>query len=299
MKILLIPGNWFPQFAGGEHYLARLIQALIPYGHEFKGISIQGEDWNGIEFAEQGDMQKLWVNNNEAVEWCDVIFTQLLGSSFAYNKSNQHKKPMVFIAHNTSKGYMLNKDTRVVYNSQTLANMRLFPDHKSTVRTPLVPPASPTNGTKIALINCNLNKGAELFNQLASELPYQFLGIKGGYGEQILSGAVEYVENSPTVDWSDIKLLLVPSDTESWSQVASEAIMRGIPVITTPLAGVRENLSYAGIYIDRNDVQAWKVAIGWLMDCETTYRKQSEMCLKRAGEFDNNLDGFNDWLLNK
>lgn len=285
---------------GGEYYLSRLIEQLKTYGHNFKGIANCKEPFthNDVDFVPQGGMETIWINNNELFEWADIVFTQLIGNPYAYNKCNQHKKPMFFFAHNTAKSYFTNKDTRVIYNSQTLADMKLF-DCKSYVQLPLVPKVIPypiEQRKYIALINCNLNKGAKLFNELAETLPYPFLGIKGAYGEQILSNAVTYAEHSEAVDWSRIKLLLVLSDTESWSQVASEAIAHGVPVICSPLPGIKENLSYAGIYTEKQ-LPLYKEAIEWLMESESIYLKQSELCLKRAGEYNNCLDGFNSWLI--
>lgn len=304
MNILLTPFNWFTcgTSGGGEYYLSRIIEQLKTYGHNFKGIAYCDKPFthNGIEFVQQGGMETVFTSNNDLVEWSDVIFHQLLGNAYGYNKAQQHKKPNILFAHNTSRHYFTDNSTRVVYNSQTLADMKLF-DRDSFVQLPLVPKVTPypiEQRKYIALINCNLNKGAKLFNELAETLPYPFLGIKGAYGEQILSNAVNYVEHSEAVNWSEIKLLLVPSETESWSQVASEAISHGIPVICSPLAGVKENLSYSGIYIEKENISLYKEMIYWLMESDSTYLKQSELCLKRAGEYNNCLDKFNEWLIN-
>lgn len=301
MNILLCPGNWFTcsMPGGGEHYLSRLIQQLPQ--HHFKGIANCKAQFthNGIEFYQQLGMEDIWVNNNDLFEWADVVWTQLMGNAYAYNKCQQHNKPSVFFAHNTAKSYFTNPKTKIVYNSQTLGDMNLFPERNSFVQTPLIPTAKPYTFEQrkyIALVNCNLNKGAHLFNQLAAELPYSFVGIKGAYGEQILSDRVTYINHGDAIDWSQIKLLLVPSDTESWSQAASEAISHGIPVIATPLPGVKENLSYAGIYIEKSDINLYKETIRWLMESPSIYEKQSELCLKRATEYNNDVSNFNKWL---
>lgn len=299
-NILLIPHNWHNcnMAGGGEHYLSRIVEQLKSYGHQFRGIAACSMPFthNEITFYPQGEMQTIWSNHNDLLEWADLVFTQLMGNPYAYNKCRQHKKPMMFFAHNSANHYFVDNNTRIVYNSQTLADLKLFPN-EYYIQQPLIPKGVKVNGSKIALINCNKPKGAELFNSLAKELPYSFMGIKGAYGEQILSEHVSYVDHSNKVDWGDIKLLLVPSEIESWSQVASEAIAHGIPVIATPLPGIKENLSYAGIYIDKDNVPLWKETITQLMDSYLTYNKQVELCLKRAGEYNNCLDEFNEWLI--
>jgi len=300
MKILITPYNWYdhPKAGGGEIYLNNLCQQLLSLGHEIKGIANCKEPFthDGIDFVPQLGMEQIWTSNNDLLQWCDVVFTQLIGSSYGYNKCAQHKKPMFFFAHNTHLSYPLNIQSKVVYNSHWMASLKLFPDCKSTVLQPIIPYAKPTQGTKIALINCNENKGAALFNDMAETLPYQFLGIKGAYGEQILSDAVEYHEYGD-ISWDQIKILLVPSEIESWSQVASEACIRGIPVICSDLPGLRENLSFAGIYLDRKDKQGWAHIIDWLMLSDVVYRKQSDLCLKRASEYNSDISAFNNWLI--
>lgn len=302
MNILLCPGNWYKSqlHGGGEVYLSRLIESLKAYGHSFKGICQTTESFthNNIDFVPQGGMQNIWINNNELFQWSDIVFTQLQGNPYAYNKCIQHNKQMIFFAHNTAKSYFTNKSTKVVYNSKAMADLNLF-DCQYFIQQPIIPKGNISNGKKIALVNCNRLKGVELFNELAECMPYQFLGIKGAYGEQILSNAIEYKEHSEKIGWSDIKLLLVPSEIESWSQVASEAISHGIPVIASPLPGIKENLSYAGIYIDRNNISLYKETISWLMDNEHIYLAQMELCLRRANEYNNSLDNFNEWLINK
>lgn len=299
MRILICPFNWYgyPKHGGGEVYLNNLCKELLKLGHEIKGIANCTVPFShdGIDFVPQLGMEQIWNTNNDLFEWCDVIFTQLIGAPYAYNKCHQHKKPMFFFAHNTYLSYPTTTKTRVIYNSYWMQSLNLFPDSKSTVLQPIIPYAEPMQGKSIALINCNENKGAKLFNELAEKLPYRFIGVLGAYGEQLISGSVMYYEHGE-VPWDDIKLLLVPSEIESWSQVASEACMRGIPVICSPLPGLKENLSFAGIYIEK-DVNLYQETINELMTNEKSYKFASDRCLERAKEYVNGAELFSNWMI--
>lgn len=301
MNILLCPHNWHPHgAAGGEHYLNNLCQQLLILGHRIKAIVHAPEAYTheGIECYPQGDMRYCFVNNNDLFEWADVVFTQLLGTSYAYNKCRQHGKRMVFFAHNYAKHYHLTNDALVVYNAYATKRAANFP-HTNFVLQPIVTCSGKPKGRKIALINANDNKGGKVLGELAKLLPqYEFMAYKGKYGEQVIGDGVEYRENGK-IDWSEIGLLLVPSEIESWSMAAQEAICHGIPVIGSPLAGLRENLSYAGIFIDRNNLPLYAETIDRLMSDKYFYSKQSELCLQRAAEFEpiKIVLEFNSWLI--
>jgi len=302
-KILITPYNWFPNHAGGEVYLYRLCQHLIQLGHEVKCIAYceKPYTYGGIEVYPQGNMERIYLENNDLFEWCDLVFTQLIGTNYAHNKCLQHKKKMIFFAHNQGKHYFLTPNAKVVYNSHSLGN--LFPDHELTVLQPLTNyrDYSQSTGEHIALINCNENKGVRQFIQLAEMLPqYKFMGIKGNYGKQITPEVanITWLENG-AIPWDKIKILIVPSEIESWSQVATEAICCGIPVICSDLVGLRENLSYAGIYIDRNDVNSYAGMIETLMMDGLYYYNKSRLSVDRANELDPipRVKEFNEWLL--
>jgi len=304
MKILLTPGNWHPNAAGGEWYLSNLCRYLLEYGHEIKCICHCEEPFihNGIECFPVGDMTRIFVEHNDLFEWCDIVFYQLIGASYGYNKCKQHNKPNIFFAHNFGKHYFLTNKSRVVYNSNFMASQQLF-DAPSTVLQPLINyrDYTPGTGSKIALINCNENKGGNEFVKLAEMLPqYQFLGVKGMYGAQIAPNIpnVEYIENG-VIPWHEIKILLVPSETESWSQVATEAICNGIPVICSDLEGLRENLLYAGEFINRNSLHSYVDRITQLMENKNWYCSRSLVSLQRARELDPlpRVEAFNNWLM--
>lgn len=294
MRIVIMPFNWLLNAGGGEHYLANLCKHLLRLGHEIKCIcycEAPYTDRMGIECYPLGDMQALFMNNNDLFDWCDLVMHQLIGNPGAYNKCRQHNKPNIFIAHNFAKHYHLTDHSAVVYNSHYMASLRLF-DAPSTVLQPVIDyrDFTPSTGSKIALINCNENKGGGLFAELAERMPdREFVGYEGMYGAQVKSPAVTYYPNG-VINWDEIGLLLVPSLTESWSQVATEAICCGIPVVCSDLPGLRENLSWAGVYCERT-VDAYEKTIN-----SEVWRVQDVR--QRAMELDPipRMEKFNEWL---
>lgn len=308
MKILICPHNWLKK-AGGEILLQRLCKHLIGFGHEIKGICKTDEIFieDGIEFHPEGYMQNIFIKNNELFQWADIVFTQLIGTNYSYNKCRQHDKPNLFFAHNFGKHYFLTDKTKVVYNSNYMQSLRLF-EAESIALQPLINyrdymPSLIEKRRYIALINCNDNKGVNEFIELADMLPqYEFLGIKGNYGQQITTekSNIIWIENG-IIDWSEIKILLIPSEIESWSQVATEAICNGIPVICSDLPGLKENLSSAGIFLNKNELSLYEHNINALMQSDDLYIYQSEKCYKRAKELDPlpRVEVFNKWLINQ
>lgn len=117
-------------------------------------------------------------------------------------------------------------------------------------------------GDRVTLINLSAAKGGELFWRLARALPHvEFLGVAGGWGRQTQGRAanVDLLRATPSMAnvYGRTRVLLLPSERESWSMVAVEAISNGIPVIAHPTAGVRESLGDAGIFVSRADAHGW------------------------------------------
>ncbi len=107
----------------------------------------------------------------------------------------------------------------------------------------------PWQGGCVTLVNTAESKGGPLFAELAERMPGQkFLGIRGGYGDQLRKGGhnLEILPHGHDMDavWRRTSILVVPSADESWSMAAQEALHRGIPVIGMAVPGLMECLGY-------------------------------------------------------
>jgi len=314
MKILICPFNFHHQpIAGGEIYLSRLIDHLVSKGHEIRIITGHTEHYKykGIDCYSQGEMKDLWLGNNDHFQWCDFVLTHLIGTAYGFNKATQHKKPLVFIAHNNATSYPVKnckqEDCHIIYNSYQLRDdlQKTVGQFNSVVLHPIIPEFQKPNGDSITLVNCNFNKGGHILIELAKQSPHvKFIGVLGGYGDQVTADLpnLTYFENGTdmTEVYAKTKVLIVPSEFESYSQCAAEAMTCGIPVIAHPTNGLKENLSYAGIFISRSEIENYANKILSLLNNKSAYNAQSELSLKRAKSIQemsqNELGNFDKWL---
>jgi glycosyltransferase involved in cell wall biosynthesis len=156
------------------------------------------------------------------------------------------------------------------------------------------------HGTKITLVNPTPTKGANTFKALAKQMPgREFLAVEGGYGDQVITapgtdprtaatGNIEWMAHTPDIRevFRKTRVLLMPSDYESYGRVGIEAACAGIPTIAHPTEGLKEAFGDAGIFIDRNDIAAWYVELERLLTDEVYYRERSRAVLALANALD-------------
>ena len=134
-------------------------------------------------------------------------------------------------------------------------------------------------GKAVTLVNLAENKGAGLFWEIAARMPKQrFLAVRGAYDDQIIPDPLppNVTLTGPTADmravYEQTRVLLIPSEYESYGRVAIEAALSGIPVIANATDGLVEALGDAGIYRNRSNAASWVAEINRL-GANTDYRK--------------------------
>jgi glycosyltransferase involved in cell wall biosynthesis len=138
----------------------------------------------------------------------------------------------------------------------------------------------------VTIVNLSRAKGIRTAWRLAEACPSrQFLGVRGGYGEQVRPRARNFevigtVRDMRTV-YARTRVLLMPSAAETWGMVGVEAMASGVPVIAHPTPGLRESLGSAGIFVDRADAAGWVAALEALDD-PITYATASTLARRRA-----------------
>jgi len=131
-----------------------------------------------------------------------------------------------------------------------------------------------------------------MFYELAARNPdIQFLGVKGGYGEQMIEDLPNVtIQENTTIFGDDVysrtKVLLMPSKYESFGRTAIEAAASGIPTIAHPTPGLIESLGDGGLFCDRTDVDLWDKTLKELMSDELVYDSHSQYALQRANQWD-------------
>lgn len=223
----------------------------------------------------------------------DVTISHLECSERTHLMSEVWHKPTVHLVHNThklTKRWMAHADGMIVNTEWIAKEKDFFPAKPKVV---LHPPVNPDeyatkHGKKITLVNLWEDKGAKVFYALAKRMPdHEFLAVEGGYGVQV-------IEDLPNVTWmehtsdmkkvyGETKVLLMPSKYESFGRVGVEAMASGIPVVAEPTPGLLESLGDAGIFADRNDIDAWEKSVRDALK-PAKYGKLSKLALARSSE---------------
>lgn len=315
---------------GSEYVAHNVNQFLISKGHHCRVIlhHYDGDPYNyeGVEvFPATGYV--------DAYRWATVIMTHLDMTQFTIMMAKTAKRPLVHFVHNDIPySSILNNFGNVfaVYNSDWIKNKIGYKIPGFTLH----PPCDTTNYVVessrefITLISLNERKGGNMFYEIAKAMPdKKFLGVIGSYDNQgplklsqmdIINKLIQLpnftlVPNTPDIlaTYRRTRLLLMPSDYESWGRTATEAMCSGIPVICTPTPGLKENCGEAGVYIgkvvepeepggahvDPGTVEDWVKAIR-SMDNPVKYEKYSLLCSQRAKDLDplKELEGLEQFL---
>lgn len=308
-------------------------QFLISKGHHVRVIL---HYYNGDPYIYEGVEVFPATGVVDAYRWANVILTHLDMTQYTILMAKQAERSLVHFVHNDIPySSILNNfgNVAAVYNSDWIKN-------KIGYKVPgyvLHPPCDvnnymvEANGDHITLISLNERKGGYLFYQIAKAMPdKKFLGVVGSYDNpgplrmpqmDIINQFLQLpnftlVPNTPDIlaTYRRTRILLMPSDYESWGRTATEAMCSGIPVICTPTPGLKENCGEAAIYVgfplaecepgdaqvDTGSVKEWVEAIRSL-DNPYTYRKYSLLCSERAASLSPTLEleGLERFLINQ
>lgn len=288
----------YPPFvnAGAEWMLHAMLRHLVDQGHEVHVTT-------AIEDPAIVDGVNVWpaAYASSVAQGADVLVGHLLWTREAVTLAHKVRRPLLYIVHNDFQvGYWRLGPADVsalVLNAEWVADRHAedFPGWDGP--TEIVRPpcrlvdyrVERPDAEMITLVNPNPDKGAATFYAVARLLPdHQFLAVGGAYGHQqtIPRDVRNVTYQAPTGTiaadvYARTRILLVPSRYESWGRVAVEAMCSGIPVIAHPTPGLVESCGDAGIFVDRDDPEAWAAAIVALDD-EPTYRERSGRATFRA-----------------
>lgn len=295
--------------AGAEWMTHSMLRALADRGHDVRVHLFRRSDIPGqytIQGVQVWPAQLASRTPGALAAGADVVLSHLEGVPYAKEAAARGRVPAVSICHNThaqsfeeASGVDL-----AVYNSQWMreaaeefyADGRYPPPRRTMVVRPPVfaEDYRTTPGDRVTLINLNDNKGGNLFWELAGRMPdVQFLGVRGSYGDQIVRrlANVEVLAHVPGSSMRErvygrTRVLLAPSEYESWGRVAAEAAASGIPVVAHPTPGLTECLAGGGTFVDRADVDAWEKAIRRLLSEAGAWGAASATALARSAELD-------------
>lgn len=316
MRVLALAHQWPPVHnAGAELMLSAMLRALVDRGHEVLVVLSRqpGEPYvrDGIDVVPERDKH----HAVSEVLRADLVVTHLENTPRAAVLARLNGRPVVEVLHNTmpiTKEWLAREPCALaVANSQWMAG-----DYRASFETvgwsapPMLvvrPPVAvddyaTTPGDRVTLVNLRrmeygggawMGKGAETFWAVAARMPKtQFLGVRGGYGDQLLADLpnVEVLPHLPAEHMRDkvyarTRVLLMPSSYESWGRTGVEAMCSGIPVVAHPTPGLVESLGDAGIFVDRDDTDGWVRALATLA-LPGPYRAAGRRARARAEELD-------------
>lgn len=286
MRIQALTLDYPPRrFIGSEMMTHRLLDALSDAGHFVRvgtGTLKHNPGFEGIDVTPHG-----WLDSG----WADAY---LVHADYA-GQVLDRGRPVVAICHNLEPAVLVslrrNQFSLVVANSDCMRQMLVDDGIESIVVHPPAPkPSMVSEGELVTVVNLNENKIGRFWD-IARAMPEQgFLAVLGGYGDQLVPDdvppnvdLVEHVRahRMPEEVWSRTRLLLAPSSRESWNMTAGEAIAFGIPVLSTDLPGVRENLGPSATYLDAHDVGSWVDEIRVAAEPNSTIQQQATLNRRR------------------
>jgi glycosyltransferase involved in cell wall biosynthesis len=302
MKLLFYIHGYPPSHNAGAEWMA---YDVIEYLKQFHDINVLTR--NAINGFQDGvtvkniDVVTLKQDFNQA----DAVFTHLDFTGKAHNicrELGQHK--LYTFVHNTSENALMRRrpnQFRLIYNSNYTAGLN-YPQPFTICRPPIVPERyakGKTGENAITLVNCWPDKGGLILPELAKLMPdRKFIGVLGGYGEQVKGFApnLEYIDNSPNMAdvYARTGILIQPSKYESYGKAACEAMSCGIPVVCTDTPGLREALDGAGIFVDRT-AAAYKKAIEKI-DIEKQQKKLAKRTAELVEQSKTDLETLNDFV---
>ena len=275
-------------------------------GHEVKAVTRYPEnyEYEGIEVYSQKKDYKVCHNN--LWDWADLVFCQLSGTYYAMNKQRLNAKKVINFAHNNA-GYPqvnIRKNVFTVYNSEQTKKELNYLQETYVLYPPVnyrdFENVDTSKAEYITLINHNENKGGQILIEIAKRMPHhKFMAVQGGYYHQIVDAKAKNIKYVGITD--DIrkylamtKLLISPSDYDSYGMAQIEALCCNIPVIASDIPGFRESLSDSAIFVKRNDIDAWVEAI---KNSEQLFKNKKP--IERAKELDpvKELAKFEKWLI--
>jgi len=163
-------------------------------------------------------------------------------------------------------------------------------------------------GDTILFVKALKHKGVDLVGKLVKRLPNRKFTIVGDldpdYAWLAKEENVEYMGRIADMReaYAKARIVLIPSNmAESFSRVTVEAMINGLPVITSDKGGPAETSGAAGINIPTDDVQGWADAIEKLYKDEGYYREKCRASLKESKRYDleKSLEIFHDLVKRK
>lgn len=286
--------------AGSETTLLALLRGLVKRGHSAKVIASEIDhdyEVDGVQVLGARVPQEPFAR--EVFEWSDIAITHLNCTGPAMRAARDTRKPLVHLVHNDKQLQFHNvrplRAQLVIFNSHWVR--AASPMDPSMVIHPIIEKElyaveRGPEAVRTTFVNLTVTKGANVFYELSRRLPkIQFCGVEGAYGDQVIPQEqmhnVTILHHTPDIQqiYRTTKVILMPSDYESYGRIATEAACSGIPSIVHPTPGLTEALGKAGIYCDRDKIDDWQAELTRLYSDHGYYAERSAAALELANSW--------------
>jgi glycosyltransferase involved in cell wall biosynthesis len=299
MKIMAYLHSYPPfRLLGGELMTSRMLEALVEAGHDVTVLCQQIKEpfeRNGVKIKPRRlNVSRIDLANS------DVFISHPEIAHFVSHRLSSLGVPYVGIVHNLNEPTLseLRRTPPQVVVANAKATEAELVSRGLGKRIEIFRPPSLAKWVSspsaelprrfVTLVNLNPDKGGSLFYELALARPdLHFLGVSGGYGEQVrpkeVPPNVTLVGQSESMGliYAMSRVLLMPSKTETYGMVGAEACLNGIPVIANPLDGIFESIGPDALYADRDKPDEWLKHLSDLDD-EKFWSKQSKISFERG-----------------
>ncbi len=283
--------------AGAETTLHDILLACKSAGHKVMALASRPFKDGSGSYVYDGVMVQAFSSKHDPNLYFpqfDLIITQFECAQRAHYIADQLNIPTVQVVHNNteySRNMAIRYNENLVYNAHHVKESieNYFPlAHPSMTRrmtkknVVLHPPVNPkkyeVDSTReyITLVNLSdgeepfYDKGYRVFYHLAEKFPHlNFLGVKGAYGNQVVRELPNVTIMEHTNDILSVyrksKIILVPSEIESWGRVPIEAACSAIPSLTSTAPGLEES-QIGFLRIPYTDYPGWEAGLVQLLE---------------------------------
>lgn len=273
-KTIVAVAHYYPPAhrAGAELMMHELLKALADRGHRV-------QVWATDEQADAHiDGITVRAGSPQRVE-ADVVISHLKSVPLARQLARLSRARLVQVLHSAAP-WVARDVARgaALYVANTSHVARDLQARMKGPHLVVHPPVWPeqhatTPGDMVTLVNPIPAKGASLFYELARRMPdVKYLAVEGGYQkhEQVREDLPNVTWQPHTPDmrsdvWARTRVLLMPSEQESYGMAAVEAAASGIPTVASPTPGLREALGDAGTFVELGDVDRWEKEVRGLL----------------------------------
>lgn len=310
MNILSLCTRYLPSQAGAENMMHMVHKYLISAGHTVTAVAIYKDDLPELEVIDGVNVIRVPQDKGydivvRAVHQTqprpDVLFAQFGLQPYVIEHASIMNFPVVVWCHgeygynHTVQAGLTEAVDLFVFNGTTMYE-ECGRNPKHVIVNPPVDRervlSRDRDPKEITLINLCEWKGGDVFHAIARRLPkFKFLGVEGGYGDQLNTDLPENMRILPhgqdmRAVYGTTKILVMPSTKESFGMAGLEAQLNGIPVIASNIKHIHESLGKGAIFVDRDDLDSWVTVIRRLMSDPDFYMELSVRARANVRRFD-------------